>query len=118
MRTSQRFIKYGVGVAFLFLLLSSSASAQSGKGAVSGWVIDETAALKDGKFVGIASAKVELSGATVMTAKKGNFDFSEIESGQYTLNISAPGYRDYQLSIYINSDDVASVCVLLVKIKK
>jgi hypothetical protein len=118
MRISLRFAKHVAGVAFLLLLLTGSASAQSGMGGVSGWVIDQTAALKEGKFVGIAGAKVQLSGTTVMTDKKGAYDVRETQDGTYTLEISAPGYEKYKLSISIGSDEIVSVGALLLKVRK
>lgn len=118
MRISLRFAKHVMGGAFLLLLLTGSASAQSGMGGVSGWVIDQTAALKEGKFVGIAGAKVQLGGKTVTTDKKGAYDFGEIQDGTYTLEVSAPGYKNYKLSISIGSDEIVSVSALLLKVKK
>ena len=118
MRISPRFARHVAGVAFLLLLLTGSASAQSGMGGVRGWVIDETAALNEGKFVGIAGAQVQLSGRTVTTDKKGAYDFGEIQDGNYTLEISAPGYRKFKLSISVGSDEVVSVSALLLKVKK
>ena len=117
---SPRFIKYTAAIAILLFLSAGSLAAQSGMGAVSGWVIDvdHTAAVKDRKFLGIPGARVEIGGRSLKTDKNGAYDSGELQDGNYRLKISAPGYNDYELSIYIGSDEIVTVSVLLVKPKK
>lgn len=119
MFTSLGSTKYAGGLAFLIFLSSISASAQSGIGVVRGWVVDQNAAVKDGKFVGIAGAKVEIGGTAVKTDKNGTYDSGELQGNEnYRLKISAPGYRDYELSIFIGSEEIVQISVLMLKTRK
>jgi hypothetical protein len=111
-------------VAFAIMFPIVAAHAQSGIARMAGSVADETAASKYGKFVAIAGAKVELEQVvkssprkfTTTTDKRGVYRFPEIPYGDYTVRISAPGYRDYELRFFVDSDASAEITILLRKI--
>jgi hypothetical protein len=92
------------GLAIALTLLSGVASAQSGEAEVSGLVADRTAALKNGKYVSIAGATVELSTnkspkiLSTKTDKDGAYYFSSIGVGASalcTVHITALGFYSW-----------------------
>ena len=101
-------------------LCCAVALAQSGRGSVHGYV-----AFEDLSYMEVAEKKVhatiELRGNTefnheVYTAKTdehGSYDLKTIPMGQYVLKISSPGYRVYQTEIYLPSDFICSLAVML-----
>ena len=115
-------LKFQTRVAMIILTLMIVAvvvQAQSGASTVGGVVADESAARK-GKFVGVIGATVELrlKGASKLSATtddKGVYSFGRVSYGDYTLSVSAPGYRPYTLSFFADSDAQVSIAVLLLK---
>jgi hypothetical protein len=67
-------------------------------------------------------ARVELRGSTefnrdtVYTAEtneRGSYEIKAVAMGGYVLRISSPGYAAYQTELYIPSDFVCSIAVML-----
>lgn len=110
-------------VALVAVTLSITAvpvQAQSGRATAAGVVADESAS-KQGKFVGVIGATVELrrlKGETKLSATtndKGVYSFGRMSYGDYTLSVTAPGYRPYTLTFFVGSDASEYVTVLLLK---
>ena len=109
-------------IAVALLIATVAVRAQSGISSAGGLVADETAT-KQGKFVAITGAKVELEQNvkdsprkfTTTTDKQGVFSFREIPYGDYVLRVSAPNYRSYELKFFVDSDGSAEITVLLFK---
>jgi len=109
-------------IAFALLIATVTVRAQSGISSVFGSVAD-SAATREGKFVVIAGATVELEQTvknkprkfTTTTEKGGVFGFREVPYGDYVLKISAPNYRRYELQFFVESDGSADITVLLTK---
>ena len=67
-------------------------------------------------------AKIELlrtaedkSPVTVETDEQGRFDFTSVAPGEYILRISSPAYRTYETEIYLPSDFIGNMGVMLKK---
>jgi hypothetical protein len=109
-------------IALVLMFAAVAVKAQSGISSVVGGVAD-AAATKQGKFVVITEAKVELEQNvkdnprkfTATTDKRGVFGFREIPYGDYVLRVSAPNYQSYELKFFVDSDGTADITVLLLK---
>lgn len=109
-------------VAALLMITAVGVRAQSGISSVGGVVADE-AATRQGKFVVVSGANVELEQNVkdsprkfaTTTDKGGVFGFREIPYGDYVLRVSAPNYRSYELKFFVDSDGSADITVLLFK---
>ena len=112
-------------IFMLALVFCSGAvvSAQSGRGAVHGYVAFEGVAYNDlaEKKVG---AKIELRGSTeynretsytAETNERGSYDIKSVMAGEYVLRITSPGYAAYEIEVYIPSDFICSLAVMLKK---
>jgi hypothetical protein len=75
---------------------------------------------------GIAGATVELQGdasapnlrgvkMTATTDTEGKYAINDIPHGPYTLRVTAPGYRPYEIPIYMLSDTQTKLHVRLTK---
>lgn len=106
----------------ILLLFGGVASAQSGRGAMHGYVAFEGVAYNDLAKQKVR-AKVELHGNTEFnqsvytteTDERGSYDFKAIPMGEYVLRISSPGLRVYETEIYIPSDFVCNLATMLKK---
>ena len=117
-------LKFQTHVVMIAVLTISAVGvrAQSGISSVGGVVADETAT-RQGKFVVVSGAKVELEQNvrkdprkfTTTTDKRGVFGFREIPYGDYVIRVSAPNYRSYELKFFVDSDGSADITVLLFK---
>ena len=54
---------------------------------------------------------------TTMTDEHGSYDFGSVSPGEYVLRISSPGYRVYETEIYLPSDFIGNLAVMLKKEK-
>ena len=53
----------------------------------------------------------------VETDKHGSYDFQSVSPGEYVLRISSPGYQIYETEIYLPSDFIGNLAVMLKKEK-
>ncbi len=51
------------------------------------------------------------------TDEHGSYDFQSLPPGEYVLPISSPGYRVYETEIYLPSDFIGNLAVMLKKEK-
>lgn len=99
-------------------LLSAPAQSQSGRSWLNGFVFAEsdTHALQD--------ATVELRGAadyerlrdvhlTARTDENGAYSLTNVPYGMYVFRVSAPGFRDYEIPLYVASDMLTQIHVRL-----
>jgi hypothetical protein len=88
----------------ILLFLSSAAQAQlSGKGAISGSVLDPTGAAIPGATVSITSAATGIVTTTTSTSA-GDYSVSTLDPGVYTITITAPGFeKQTQQHIQVNA---------------
>src|SRR5580704_13840950 len=89
-----RWALYGVCVMGLLLcfLNASSAFAQVDQGAIIGAVTDSTGAVVPGAQVSIMETNTWLVLKT-KTNSSGNYFFSPVKIGNYTVSASAPGFQ-------------------------
>ena len=107
------------GIAFVVLaasLWSHSAAAQSGRGGMSGFVQFEDVAWIEHKHahvsLDIANPREKIHYETD-TNDNGRFDISPMMMGEYRLKISAPGYKAYETTLYVPSDFLGNLAVIL-----
>ena len=111
-----------VMISLTLMIAAVGVKAQSGISSVYGSVAD-FAATKQGKFVVVTGANVELEQNTrntprkftTTTDKRGVFSFQQIPYGDYVLRVSATNYRSYELKFFVESDDTEDISVLLEK---
>ena len=109
-------------ITLALMMAAVAVKAQSGISSVGGRVAD-AAATKQGKFVVVTGANVEIEQDvknsprkfTTTTNERGVFDFRQIPYGNYVLRVSAPNYRSYELKFFVESDGDADITVLLPK---
>lgn len=106
--------------AFAFFVLGSTIMAQSGRSWMKGFVF------ADSDTNGLAGATVELTGdpandrlkAVHLTTKAnedGSYSVTDIPYGDYSLRVSAEGYKPYEIKLYIGSDMLTQIHVRLRK---
>jgi hypothetical protein len=106
-----------------FLLLTAVALPQSGRSGMRGYV-----AFEDLSYNDVAErrvhAKIELrrnsadkDPVITQTTEHGSYDFGSVSPGEYVLRISSPGYKDYETEIYLPSDFMGNLAVMLRKTK-
>jgi hypothetical protein len=105
-------------VTLSVVLFPQTTCAQSGRGWMDGFVVQESATRP------AAGATVELtaiaprSGSGKLVAKadeQGEYKFKEIPYGDYVLRVSSDGYKSYQIEIYILPDAQTRIHVRLKK---
>lgn len=106
----------------LLLVFCAGAHAQSGRGAMHGYVAFQDIAYNDLDKQKV-HAKVELKGntefnqtvLTTETNERGSYDIKDVPMGEYVLRISMPGYKTYETELYIPSDFTCSLATMLKK---
>ena len=122
MAQSLKFPTRVVMISLALMIAAVAVQAQSGISSAGGRVAD-AAATKQGKFVVVTGAKVELEQNVKDSPRKfattsdkdGVFGFREIPYGDYVLRVSAPNYQSYELKFFVDSDSSADITVLLLK---
>jgi hypothetical protein len=110
------------GVALL-LICATVALTQSGRSGMRGYV-----AFEDLSYNDVAESKVharielrrtarDKDVVTTETDEHGLYDFHSVSPGEYFLRISSPGYRVYETEIYLPSDFIGNLAVILKKEK-
>jgi len=91
-------------VAILALVCSFSAFGQlAGKGAISGTVADKTGAVIPSATVSVTNNATGINTSTQTTAA-GDYTFSNLDPGIYSLTVSAPGFEKLvQQNIHVNA---------------
>lgn len=71
------------------------------KGEVAGIVFADTNnnGVKDETEVGLSNTPVHLGGTTLYTSGNGEYHFTNVTPGEYTLTVSAPAYSSYSLPV-------------------
>jgi hypothetical protein len=107
----------------LLLICATVALTQSGRSGMRGYV-----AFEDLSYNDVAEhkvhARIELRRTardkdvvTTETDEHGLYDFHSVSPGEYLLRISSPGYRVYETEIYLPSDFIGNLAVMLKKEK-
>jgi hypothetical protein len=110
---------------FLVLLICAvGVLAQSGRSGMRGYV-----AFEDLSYNDVAERKVHATAElrrhagdkdaiATTTNEHGSFDFQSVSPGEYVLRISSPGYRVYETEIYLPSDFIGNLGIMLKKEKR
>lgn len=123
MRRLTRRIQSKMKLFVLLLVCATVTMAQSGRSGMHGYV-----AFDDLSYNEVAErkvhARIELRRSTdnkdvvkTETDEHGLYDFHSVLPGEYVLRISSPGYRVYQTEIYLPSDFIGNLGVMLKKEK-
>ncbi len=117
MNVSTKIAGIAAGLLVTMLLFNGASLAQSGRGVMKGYVAFEGVAYVEKQ----PRARVELRETTAgsrnvyttETGEHGSYNFESVAMGEYTLRISAPGFTTYEANLYIPSDFVCSLAVML-----
>ena len=110
----------------LFVVLLSCgmlALAQSGRSGMRGYVAFEDLSYNDvaerkvHARVELRRTKEDKDAIMTKTDEHGLYDFQSVSPGEYVLRISSPGYRVYETEIYLPSDFIGNLAVMLKKEK-
>lgn len=107
----------------LLLICATLALTQSGRSGMRGYV-----AFEDLSYNEVAERKVharielrrtarDKDVVSTETDEHGSYDFHSVSPGEYVLRISSPGYRVYETEIYLPSDFIGNLAVMLKKEK-
>lgn len=82
-------------LAVLVVSMTSIARAQSSSGTVSGRVVDQTGAVVAGAEVDLVNQETGVSATTHVVAS-GDFTFTDVQPGTFTVIVKSQGYKEYQ----------------------
>src|SRR5438309_262906 len=85
-------------VLLCLLALSSAAGAQVVTGSIVGTVRDESGAVLPGVTVTLTSPVLPTGPATFVTNEQGDYRFTNLRPGSYTLKTSLDGFSEYEES--------------------
>lgn len=117
MNLSKKTVSAAINGLAIVLLCGVAASAQSGRALMKGYV-----AFKDIAYVAKQPrARVELCSSqnskkcevAVETDEHGLFEINPAPLGEWWLRISAPGFVTYEINIYLPSDFIGNLAVLM-----
>jgi Carboxypeptidase regulatory-like domain len=86
--------RLGCLAVILSVLFSASAFAQKVTGSVTGAVTDPQGAVVAGATVTLTDVQTNAA-RTSVTGSGGNYDFQELDPGNYTVKVSKAGFREY-----------------------
>src|SRR5882672_841844 len=123
MNISAKRVRWSATSIALLLICAAMALGQSGRSGMRGYV-----AFEDLSYNDVAERKVHATvelrrhagdkdPVTVKTDEHGLYDFQSVSPGEYVLRISSPGYRVYETEIYLPSDFIGNLAVMLKKEK-
>jgi hypothetical protein len=107
----------------VLLICAMAALAQSGRSGMRGYVAFEDLSYNDvaerkvHARVELRRTKEDKDAITTETDEHGLYDFHSVSPGEYVLRISSPGYRIYETEIYLPSDFIGNLAVMLKKEK-
>jgi hypothetical protein len=107
----------------VLLICAMVALAQSGRSGMRGYVAFEDLSYNDvaerkvHARVELRRTKEDKDAIATKTDEHGLYDFQSVSPGEYVLRISAPGYRVYETEIYLPSDFIGNLAVMLKKEK-
>src|SRR5437667_2849437 len=87
--------RLSLSISVLVILLASTAIAQTFRGGISGSVSDPTGAAIPGAIVEIVSEGTGLT-RSQPTTSNGDFTFSDLPLGLYTVTVTNPGFQSYK----------------------
>ncbi len=107
-----RSLKLGVWLAAAMLALTGMASAQSTTGTISGRVNDTQERSVPGVTVTVESANLQ-GVRTAVTSENGDYIFTLLPSGQYTITFELSGFQRQQRTITVAPTQVVPVDVTM-----
>ena len=100
---------YRVLCLFAAALIALPASAQTSSGAISGRVVDATGLAVAGASVRLTN-QVQMDTRTFTTTETGEFVFTEVQPGAYTVQVRMEGFKQFeQTNLQLSANDRLSV---------
>src|SRR5438105_5271648 len=90
----RNWLRWLCGLLFA-LLLSGAGAAQTITGSISGTVLDTSGQVIAGATVKLINTRTSDT-RTLTTNEAGDFNFTAIQPGTYTLKVEHPGFRSFQ----------------------
>src|SRR5437667_10306265 len=87
--------RLSLSISVLVILLASTAIAQTFRGGISGSVSDSTGGALPGAIVEIVNEGTGLT-RSQPTTSNGDFTFSDLPVGLYTVTVNNPGFPSYK----------------------
>ncbi|MDQ1708469.1 MAG: CarboxypepD reg-like domain [Pyrinomonadaceae bacterium] len=116
-------VTLAINICVLMLTCGVIASAQSGRSGMRGYVAfsdlsyNDVAERKVHALIELRRSAADKNRVATKTDEHGSFDLGSVSPGEYTLRISSPGYRVYETEIYLPSDFIGNLAVMLKKQK-
>jgi hypothetical protein len=107
-----RFMRLGIWLVVATLAASGVAHAQSTTGTISGRVVDTQERTVPGVTVSVESANLQ-GIRTAVTSENGDFIFTLLPSGQYTITFELSGFERQQRTVSIAPTQVVPVDVTM-----
>jgi hypothetical protein len=113
---------FAIALFVTILLCAVAARAQSGRGLMHGYIAFEGVAYNDLAKENV-HATIELRSITrgderaytAQTNEYGAFDLKAVPIGDYKLRISSPGFKPYEIEVYMPSDFSWNLAIKLKK---
>lgn len=112
MRVRQQPLRSAAILAIAFLIAVIPVEAQSGRGTMRGWIQFEGVGRNNVKSRGVV-ARIELVAVqdgreapplVTNTDEIGGYLIENVPAGDYVLRIGSPGFRPYEIELYMPSD--------------
>lgn len=109
-----RYLYAAIAVCLLLAMTSGLGRAQStGRGSITGTVSDPTGAVVAGASISVTNAATGVSSMTV-TNRTGYFEVDSIDSGIYTVKVTAPGFEELDRNgVVLNASNVLALPLIL-----
>jgi outer membrane receptor for ferrienterochelin and colicin len=107
-----RFMRLGIWLVVATLATSGVAHAQSTSGTISGRVVDQQERSVPGVTVSVESANLQ-GIRTAVTSENGDYIFTLLPSGQYTITFELSGFERQQRTVSIAPTQVVPVDVTM-----
>jgi hypothetical protein len=104
-RGIEMFLKSGISKALLGLLLAGALPAQQA-GSVNGVLTDPSGAAVPGARVTLAATATSIS-RSVSTGQDGLYNFSEVNSGEYSITAEATGFKKAVSNVRVEVNQTA-----------
>ena len=107
-----RFMRWGIWLVVATLAASGGAHAQSTTGTISGRVVDTQERSVPGVTVSVESANLQ-GVRTAVTSENGDYIFTLLPSGQYTITFELSGFERQQRTVALAPTQVVPIDVTL-----
>jgi hypothetical protein len=108
----RKYLKFAVASLAIMVVLVVSASAQVTGGAITGSVVDQNGAVVRGATV-VLKDKARGQEFTTQTTDAGSYQFPNVQTGDYTLTVTANGFAPTNRELVVSLNQTTTVDVAL-----